>query len=35
MGAVADRLGRHWVGIDSNEAYVDMALDRIADQREA
>ncbi len=33
-GAVADRLGREWVGIDNNSAYVDMALDRIADQRE-
>jgi len=32
-GAVADRLGREWVGIDSNEAYVDMALDRIRQQR--
>ncbi len=33
-GAVADRLGREWIGIDDNDAYVDMALDRIADQRE-
>ena len=32
-GAVADRLGREWVGIDNNNAYVDMALKRIRQQR--
>lgn len=28
-GAVAERLGRNWVGIDSNEDYIDMAIRRI------
>lgn len=31
-GAVADRLGREWVGIDNNKEYVDMAIDRIESQ---
>jgi modification methylase len=32
-GAVADRLGREWVGIDNKIEYVDMAYDRITEQR--
>ena len=33
-GAVADRLDRNWVGIDNNEVYADMAVDRIIKQQE-
>lgn len=34
-GAVADRLNRWWIGIDNNEEYVNLAVDRITRQREA
>ncbi len=33
-GVVAERFGRRWVGIDNNRVYVDLAVDRIANQRD-
>lgn len=33
-GAVAERNHRYWVGIDNNEEYIDMAIDRIIKQQE-